>query len=259
MSRKLLVLLLVPELAHAGATYTVTRTDLTRPATPPTVTEYFVQNGSVRISAVHATPDYIFKGGAIYVIDNTKRSAQVFTHATLDQVAATEAQAAKRLQDAAAQAPPGQRAMAEKMASATAAAIERQQHLVRPEYQITDRSESVGGHTCRIWEERESGAKRLEFCVAASASVAGERDILDGMKALCQYYQGSLFALGVEFGMTNPWPDIEKWKGVPLLVREFKDGRAVTEITLTAMRQSAVPASLLDVPPDYQIHDRVLR
>jgi hypothetical protein len=146
--------------------------------------------------------------------------------------------------------------MAQQIAAAMKAATQSQQHSLPADYAVTDRSESVDGRACRVWEEREGGATRVEFCVTSTQSVPGGPEILAGIKALCQYYHGSLFALGVEFGMRNPWPAIEKFHGVPILIREFRGGRAVTETRLSHMRPGLSPGSFLDVPAGYPVHAR---
>jgi hypothetical protein len=125
----------------------------------------------------------------------------------------------------------------------------RQSQPVPRSYRRTDRSETVDGHPCRIWEESEGNAKRLELCVAPVSKLQGGADILRGMKALSQYWRGSIFALGVEYGSAQWWPGIEGLGGVPILIREFKEDTAVSEITLTAIR-SAAPSAALFAPPD---------
>jgi hypothetical protein len=51
---------------------------------------------------------------------------------------------------------------------------------------------------------------------------------------------------------------IEGLGGVPILVREFKDGNAVAETSLTGMRPDVPSASLLDVPDGYPVQERTL-
>jgi hypothetical protein len=123
------------------------------------------------------------------------------------------------------------------------------------DYRITTRFESADGRACRIWEERENGTKRLELCVAPPASVQGGADIMGGMKTLSQFRQGSNFAFGVDFGLSEWWPDIARLGGVPLLIREYKYDSVVSEILLTAIRQGVPKASLLDLPDGYQVQD----
>jgi hypothetical protein len=197
----------------------------------------------------------LFKDRTMTVIDNTSRSVHVLRHATLSQVAAHYADAVKQLEVAAAAAPPEQRAAAEQKAADMKAASDRLREPVPRDYRVTVRFESVDGHACRIWEERESGAKRLELCVAPVASVPGGAEILAGLKTLSQFRQGSNFALGVDFGLDEWWPDIARLGGVPLLVREYKYDSVVSEVMVSALRPGVAHAAAMDLPVGYPVED----
>jgi hypothetical protein len=116
----------------------------------------------------------------------------------------------------------------------------------------------VDGHRCRIWEEREGGTKHLELCVAPVTAVPGGADILHGMMTLSRYWRGSTFALGVEYGPVPWWSGIQTLGGVPLLIREFKDGKALTEITLTAIQVDVPGAAHFDIPDGYPVQEQSL-
>ncbi len=258
-------LLLAPILANAGVLYDVavrsvdqSNLALVPPSTPaptPIVSRYFVEDGQVRVGGANAETVYLFKDRTITVIDNTSRSAHVLRHATLSQVAAHYSDAVRQLEDAAANAPPEDRAEAQRKAADMKLVSERLRQAVTRQYRVTIRFESVDGHTCRIWEERENEAKRLELCVAAAATLPGGSEILKGLKTLSQFRQGSKLALGVDFGLSEWWPDFAGLGGVPLLIREFKFDTVISEVTLTAIRDGAPSASLLDVPEGYPVQD----
>jgi hypothetical protein len=263
--RQLVALLLSPVLANAGVLYDVavrpvdqTNMALGTPgasASAPLVTQYFVEDGKVRAGGPNAKVAYVFKDRTMYVIDNPARSVHVLRHATLSQVAGHYADTVKQLEDAAAIAPPEQRAEAEQKAAAMKAVSDRLRQPVLREFRVTVRFESVDGRACRVWEEREGGAKHLELCVAPVDTVAGGAEIMNGMKTLSQFRQGSNFAFGVELGLSEWWSDIARLGGVPLLVREYKYDSVVSEVILTAMRQGVPSASLLDMPDGYQVQD----
>lgn len=120
---------------------------------------------------------------------------------------------------------------------------------------MTARFESVDGHNCRVWEERENDAKRLELCVAPVAGLPGGADIIDGMKTLSRFRQGAKLALGVDFGLSEWWPDIAALGGVPLFVHEFKYDSLTSELTLSAIRQNPPDQTFFEAPADYQTQD----
>jgi hypothetical protein len=223
------------------------------PSAAPVVTQYLVEDGKVRVGDKNAKMAYLFKDRTMYVIDNSSRTVHVLKHATLSQVTAHYADAVKQLEDAAANAPPDERAAAEQKAADMKAVSDRLMQPVPREYRVTVRFESVDGRACRVWEERESGTKRLELCVAPTATVPGGAEILSGMKTLSQFRQGSEFAFGVALGLSDWWPDFASLGGLPLLVREYKYDSVVSEVMFTAMRQGVPSASQLEVPDGYQV------
>jgi len=258
-------MLFCPVVAQAGVAYdlAVQRIDRSSLASPsaaapesaPILTRYFVDDGKVRVGASGARTAYLLEAGTVYAIDEASHSIRVMKHATSSQVAAHYVETVRQLQEAAAAAPPEERAEAERKASDMKAASDRLLKSVPREYAMTVRFESVEGHPCRIWEEREAGAKRLELCVAPTAAVPGGTDILGGMKVMSAFRQGGRWALGVDFGPLDWWPDIVHLGGVPLLVREFEFDSLIRESTLVSIRPGAQNASLWALPEAYRTEE----
>jgi hypothetical protein len=258
-------LLFCPVIVQGGVAYDFTVQQIDRsslasqssadPQSAPIVTRYFVDDGRVRLGASGAGRAYLLEAGTVYAIDDTAHSIRVMKHATSSQVAAHYVEAVRQLEEAAATAPPEERAEAERKASDMKAASDRLLQSVPREYAMTVRFESVDGHPCRIWEEREAGAKRLELCVAPTAAVPGGADILSGMNAMSAFRQGARWALGVDFGPFDWWPDIVHLGGVPLLVREFKFDSLIREATLVSIRPGVQSASLWVLPPAYRTEE----
>jgi hypothetical protein len=224
-------------------------------APAPIVLRCLVENGRVRVDAAGAKTVYLFEDRTVYVIDDASRSVRVLKHATLSDVTAHYADAVRQLQEAAANAAPEDRAEAERKAADLKAASDRLLQPVARKYTMTARIESVDGHACRIWEERERDEKRSEFCVAPTAALPGGADILGGMQTLSEFRQGSKWALGVDFGLSDWWPDVAHLGGVPLLVREFKYDSLISEITLTSVRLGIQNASSWNLPADYPLQE----
>ena len=256
-------LALSPGWANAGVLYDLTvrpvdESNLEHLATPtatPAVSEYFVEDGKIRVGGAYAKRVFVFKDRTIYVIDHTSRTVRVLKHATLSEVTAHYADEVKQMEEAAASAPAEERAEAQRRAADMREVSERMRQAVPRQYRVTVRAESVDGHACRIWEEWEREAKRSELCVAPVAALPGGADIYQGLKTLSQFRQGSNVALGVDFGLSEWWPDFAGLGGIPLLIREFKYDSVVAEVTLTAMRQGIPSASLLDLPAGYQVQE----
>jgi hypothetical protein len=263
--RLFIALLLTPLLANAGVMYEVSIRQVDQsnlapvgpgsPSLGAVVTQYFVEDGKVRIGGPKAKTVYLFKDHTMVVIDNTARSAHVLQHATLSQWAAHYADAVKQLQNAAAIAPPDEREAAERKAADMKEVSERMWQAVPRDFHVTVRFESVDGRACRIWEEREKEAKRLELCIAPPAMIPGGAEILAGLKTLSLFRQGSDFAFGIDFGLSDWWPDFAMLGGVPILIREYKYDSEISETMLSAVRPGVPAASQFDIPDGYQVKD----
>ena len=244
------------DLSRAGVAYDMTVRQLDQPGVVPVVTPYFVHEGKIHIGSAAAKKNYLFRDGTIFIIDNPSRTVTALRHATLAQAVAHYADILQQFQQAAAAAPPEERAAAEKKAADMQEAGERLLRHVDREYRVTVRTETVGGRECRIWEEQEDNAKRLEVCVAPAA-LPGGAEILNGLKTLSQFRQGSVLAVGVDFGLAEWWRDFASFGGVPILIREFKYEQPVLETTLTNFRPGVPAAGLLDMPDGYRLTDGV--
>ncbi len=258
-------LLLAPGIAGAGVGYefairAVDQSDIALvsrdgPVAPAVVTQYFVEGGKVRVGGPQAKTVYLFTDRTMYVVDNGSRTVHVLKRATVTQAAAHYADALKQLQDAASRASSEDRPEAQRRAADMKVVSDRVGQPVPRQYRVTARFESVDGKACRIWEMREGEAKRLELCVAAAATVPGGVEILNGMKTLSQFRQGANFALGVEFGLAEWWPDIAALGGVPLLIREYKYQSEISEVLLSGMRLAVPDTGQFDLPAGYQTQD----
>jgi hypothetical protein len=242
---------LLPMGAGAGTSYVVTNKGMSPQHSASSVAQYAVQDGAVRAAGLDARSVYLFKDGRAYVIDNAARAIQVVTSATVAQAQTRMDERVASVREAAAKLPPDKRAVMDKMAADMQALNDSRRVAVPREYRPTDRSESVDGHACRIWEAFEQQSKRFDVCVAAEPAIPGSADILAGMQMLSGYWQGSVFALGIKLGNTGWWREIAGLHGLPILIREFNDGNVVSETTLTAIRSNVRVASMFELPQDY--------
>jgi hypothetical protein len=138
--RLLTDLFLVAGCAHAGAVYDVTHRNSADATIAPTVTRYFVQGDSVRVVAPDANTVFIFMDQTIYVIDNPSRSFQFVTkEATLAKIADEMSEQVRKAEELASNAPPEQRAMAEKAAAMVKEFSDNQRRPADRDYQMTAR------------------------------------------------------------------------------------------------------------------------
>jgi hypothetical protein len=253
--RLILGLALIPIFAHAGVVYEMTGRSLTDPPKLSSAAHYVVQGDAIRVATSDGRSVFIFKDDTIYGVDNTLRSVSVSRHETLDQLSATIAEDRRKMEDAVSSAPPDKRAMFAESARATNEELEALFQPVQHDFRKTDHIESVDGHDCRIWEEHDGNAKRYEFCVAPLGAVPGGADIFRGMQTLSQYSQGAAFALSVHYRSQRWWKGFNTLGGVPILIREFKGGEAVSESRLTAIHVETPNPSLFEPPTGYEMKE----
>lgn len=255
MRYALALMIVFPLLARGGTPYVVINKSLSPHNSSASYAQFYVSQGKVRAGGFDARRVYLFKDDRVYVIDNFAKSVQVVTGGLVEQGAARMDQRAKIAEDAAAQLPPEKRAVMVRMAADMKALNDRRRLPVPRDYRVTDRSELVDGRSCRIWEGFERDAKRFEFCVAPVAQIPGGDEILEGMKSLSAYWQGSIFALGVSLGNAGWWPGIAGLGGLPILVREFRNGSAIAETALTAIGDGVPNAPPFDLPAGYPVSE----
>jgi hypothetical protein len=222
---------------------------------PAVLTEYFVDHANVRIGGDAAKTLFLFKGPTLTVIDPAEHRCHVLQRATNAAFLAHYTDEVRLLKDAAARAPIDERGAAEQKAATLQAISDRLQTPIERDFKETARFDSVEGRACRVWEERENGAKRLEICVAPESGVPGGAEILAGMKTLSRFHEGGQFAIGVDFGFSDWWPDFALLGGVPLQIHEFKYDSMVAEITIKGIRVEPGAAASMDPPADCHLED----
>jgi hypothetical protein len=255
----------LPLIARAGVSYqcTVEAVDpanvapvsAQNPLRKAMVRDYFVDHGEVRVGGANASLGMLFKDRTMFVIDARQRRVHVLKSATIEDFTAHYASAVKQLELAAAAAAPEARADAQQRADGMRAIEQRLTQAAPRDFRVTVRFENVDGHACRIWEERENGAKRLEFCVAPPASIAGGAEILSGLQTLSRFRDGAQFAFGVDLGVAPWWPDIAALGGIPLAVRVFEVDSVTTQIELRSIKAGVPVDEHFALPAGYSMQD----
>jgi hypothetical protein len=221
----------------------------------PVTRDYFADHGEVRIGGAGTSLGYLFEGRTMFVIDARQRSVHVLKAATIADFAAHYASAVKQLDDAAAAAAPQDRADTQRKADDLRAALQRLTQTAPRDFRVTARLENVDAHACRIWEERENGVKRLEFCIAATGTIPGAAEILSGLQTLSRFREGSLFAFGVDLGVKPWWPDIAALGGIPLSIRVFDVDSLTTQIELRSIKAGVAVDERFALPDGYPLQD----
>lgn len=222
----------------------------------PTTSKMWFDGGLMRTERVEQQGDpdvVIFKNQALYTIDPKSKSYRVVDKATAERMGGQIAAAKKQMEARMAAMPPEQRKkmeeMMEKLGKGGAAMMPGAKPKQRS-LKNSGRTETVAGIKCTVWEAFEDGQKEEELCAAPAGSVPGGDDVIRTFRDISTMMSSFTEKLGTHAADT-PWRDMETINGVPILTRDFDDGKATSETRLTVVRKESVPASAFEVPAGY--------
>jgi hypothetical protein len=196
----------------------------------------------------------IFKNQALYTIDPKTRSYRVIDKATAEKMGDQVAAAKKQMEERMAAMPPEQRKrmeeMMEKLGRGGAGAMLPGAKPRDRSLKKTARTETVAGIKCTVWEAIEDGQKEQELCAAPAASVPGGDDVIKTFREIAAMLSAITDKLGKQASQ-QPWRDMETINGVPILTRDFSDGKATSEMRLNVVRKESVPGSSFELPAGF--------
>lgn len=243
--------------AHAGVYLESTDKSLGSAAEKPAVSKMWFDGGRMRTERTDGDGDneiVVFKNQSMYMLEPKTHSYRVIDKATADRMGNQVAEAKKKMEAQMAAMPPEQRQKMQDMMSkmgkgGAMAGLAGAKAPVRT-VKNTGRTETVAGVKCTVWEAFDDGKKDEELCAAPPASIPGGDEIMKTFKEISAMLSSFTQSFGAR-GENAPWHDMEKINGVPILTREFSDGKAQSEMRLTTVRQESVPGASFEVPAGY--------
>jgi len=197
----------------------------------------------------------IFKNQSLYTLDSKSKSYRVIDKATAEKMGAQVSAAKKQMEARMAAMPPEQRKKMEEMMAklGKGGAGAMMPGAKQPERTLKNsgRTETVAGIKCTVWEAFEEGKKEEELCAAAPGSIPGGDDVIKTFRDISAMLSSFTDKLGARAG-NEPWRDMETINGVPILTRDFDDGKATSETRLTVVRKESVSGSSFEVPAGYE-------
>lgn len=225
-----------------------------KPPPAPTVSKIWFDGGRMR-STDGDGDGAIFRDQKIYALDADQKSYTVVDKATMDRMGGQLAEARKQMEAQMANLPPERRAMMEQMMSQMGGGMPGAKNkAVKRDVTATGRSETVGGFKCALWEVTIDGVKDSEVCAAAPGSLPGGAEMMKTMREMGEMMKGLTEGLGEMARRTaaDTWADLAKINGIPVLTRDFENGKASRETRLSVIRSESVPASTFEVPKGYK-------
>jgi hypothetical protein len=222
----------------------------------PTTSKMWFDGGRMRIERAGEQELVIFKNQAMYAIDSKSKSYRVIDKATAEKMGAQVAAAKKQMEARMAAMPPEQRKKMEemmaKLGQGGAAAMLPGSKKPERSLKNSGRSETVAGIKCTVWEVYEDGKKEEELCAASAGAVPSGDEVIKTFKEIGTMFKAFTDSLGGQRNPADePWHDMETINGVPILTREFSDGKATSETRLTLARKESVTAATFEVPAGY--------
>jgi hypothetical protein len=244
--------------AHAGVYLESTDKSLGSTTEKPSVSKMWFDGGRMRTERTEAdgaNQIVVFKNQAMYMLEPKSKSYRVIDKATAERMGSQVADAKKKMEERMAAMPPEQRQkMQEMMAKmgAQGGAMAGLAGTKPPERSVKNsgRTETVAGIKCTIWEATVEGKKEEELCAASPSAVPGGDEIMKTFREISTMLKSFTESFGAA-GDDQPWHDMEKINGVPILTREFSDGKAQSEMRLTAVRKESVAGASFEVPAGY--------
>jgi hypothetical protein len=238
--------------AHAGVYLESLDKELDGSKTP-TASKMWFDGGRMRTE--NSENVVIFKNQTLYTIDSKSKSYRVIDKATAEQMGAQVAAAKKKMEERMAAMPPEQRKrMEEMMAKLGKGAGAGMMPGAKPKQRSlknSGRTETVAGIKCTIWEATEDGTKEQELCAAPAGSVPGGDEVIKTFRDISTMLSAITDKLGAGQASQQPWRDMETINGVPILTRDFADGKATSEMRLTVVRKESVAGSSFEVPAGF--------
>lgn len=223
-----------------------------KPAPAPSVAKIWFDGGRMR-STDSGGDGAIFKDQKLYGLDATRKSYTVVNKAEMDRMGGQLGEMRKKMEAQMANMTPEQRAMMEQMMGKMGGAGPGKAPAKR-DVTSTGRTETVGGYKCTLWEVKVDGVKESELCAAAPGSLPGGSEMMNTMREMGEMLKGLTQGLGSMARKTaaDAWADLAKIGGIPILTRDFEDGKATSETRLSVIRSESVAASMFDVPAGYK-------
>jgi hypothetical protein len=244
--------------AHAGAYLESVEKDLDGSKTPATSKMWF-DSGRMRTERTERDGDVqlvLFKNQAMYMLDSKTKTYRVIDKSTAEQMSAQLANAKKQMEARMAAMPPEQRKKMEEMMAklGKGGAAGMMPGAPKPPQRTlknSGRSETVAGIKCTIWEAYEDGKKDEELCAAAPGALPGGDDVMKTFRDISTMMSSFTESLGSGRADNQPWHDMDKINGVPILTRDFDDGKPTSEMRMTVVRKESVPGASFEVPAGY--------
>ncbi|MEX2494863.1 MAG: DUF4412 domain-containing protein [Woeseia sp.] len=192
-------------------------------------------------------------------LDHEQREYYVLDEATIEQMGSRLSGAMQQMQDALADLPPDQRAMAERMMKQRLP--EAAAEPIRPPTTLhsTGNRDEASGYDCQWHEVHQQGRKIRDLCVTDWDNIEGGRDAADSMLSMAGFFEDMAAAFsgssGIDLfgGQKEMFRNMRELDGYPVVTREYDaSGKLESESRLVSSSTEDLDADLFEPPQDYR-------
>jgi len=119
----------------------------------------------------------------------------------------------------------------------------------------TSRAGKVGNNTCKISEIYTGAIKSQEFCITPTSNLDGSEEILLAMKNLSSMFRQLFESMAKSFpgiAETNPFNELDKMDGFPIIVTTFKGNKVSSRNELVSIKSKSFDKGFFTVPSNYK-------
>ncbi len=248
----------------AGEVIKVINKDLGDPEAKEETMQFLFSDGFMKMTDGDDS-EMIFDSSAknMTVITHSDKSYMIFDQTTASSV---KSEMEKAMEEAMANVPPEQRAMVENMMknrmSAMGGPQQPQMDVQETEIRKTGRSDTIAGYDCEYYEAFRGDQKDSEYCVASWSELDVGDNIQQSFSSMAEFMEGFLeeFRKMSPVKMNdNPFSYMDEMDGLPVLNRQYSNGKASHESVLVSIVEQDIDESEFAVPATYQKRDMMGR
>ena len=248
---------------EAGVVMSLRTTDFSQPSLYVEATRMVVDAGMLKMDIT--TPQgagrnhtLIFRNEespSMTVVDHREESFSVIDRASMAalgvEIQILRQATARRMESL----PPEQRTVVQRMLESQYGKS-RNETLRTPDTVVkTNDRKSVNGLPCIKYEVYKSGKKLREVWVTPSTAVLGGESALVLLREMSEFFATLADSIGGSapgFQLDqNPFEDLQRMQGFPVLTRNFAGGRVKTEIALHAVEEQQISPAEFEPPQGY--------
>lgn len=201
----------------------------------------------------------IFDGdiGELVVVDHEEKRYYVIDKQQMDAMAKQVRDARRQMEEALANVPPEQQAMARQMMRLPEAVPEPPPTTLSK----TGESDNVAGHDCDYFDVMQEGRRIRDLCITPWKNIEEGRETADALIKLGDFFDSmrKAFSQGGGSSLVDRQQDMygymNELEGYPVLSRDYgADGVVEYESRLVSSRQEELDDAIFARPEDYKQH-----